>query len=115
MKEFIEFIVKHLVKEPEQVKVTLLEDDRRETYELEVAEVDIGRVIGKKGGNARALRTLLQAASSLHGQRSALVIKEDRPAPEKEEDENFAAGEETPPTEGPLDEPETSESETPEY
>ncbi len=79
MKEFIEFVVKHLVKEPDSVKVTLLEDERRETYELEVAEGDIGRVIGKKGGNARALRTLLQAASSLHGQRSALIIKEDRP------------------------------------
>jgi uncharacterized protein len=84
MQEFIEFVVKHLVKEPDQVRVTRLEEDeRRETYELEVAEGDIGRVIGKKGGNARALRTLLQAASSMHGQRSALIIKEDRPALEE--------------------------------
>ncbi len=107
MQEFIEFVVKHLVKEPDQVRVTRLEDERRETYELEVAEGDIGRVIGKKGGNARALRTLLQAASSMHGQRSALIIKEDRPA--LEEGDSHLEDEETPSLESDDDTPETPE------
>lgn len=77
MKEFIEFIVKNIVSHPDEVIVSLVDDPKKETYQLEVASSDIGRVIGKKGGNARALRTLLQAASSLHGQRAALIIKED--------------------------------------
>jgi uncharacterized protein len=107
MQEFIEFVVKHLVKEPDQVRVTRLEDERRETYELEVAEGDIGRVIGKKGGNARALRTLLQAASSMHGQRSALIIKEDRPA--LEESDSQLENEETPSIEADDDTQESPE------
>ena len=107
MQEFIEFVVKHLVKEPDQVRVTRLEDERRETYELEVAEGDIGRVIGKMGGNARALRTLLQAASSMHGQRSALIIKEDRPA--LEESDSQLENEETPSIEADDDTQESPE------
>ena len=78
MKEFIEYVVKQLVEHPEEVRVTREEEDGKLTFELEVSESDIGRVIGKKGSNARALRTLLQAASSLRGIRSTLIIKEDR-------------------------------------
>ena len=61
MKELIEYIAKALVDEPEAVEVTVVEDER--VIELSVAVDDRGKVIGRKGRTAHAIRTLLQAAA----------------------------------------------------
>lgn len=74
MKEFIEFIVKHLVTDPEQVHVTEEQNDKGFLYRLSVGENDIGRVVGKEGRTARSIRTLLTAAAARRGQRANLEI-----------------------------------------
>ncbi|UCH65670.1 MAG: KH domain-containing protein [Ignavibacterium sp.] len=64
MKEFIEYIIKHLVDNPDKLVVkeyTL--DDNSMDYKLKVDKSDIGKVIGKKGQNIKSLRTLLSAVS----------------------------------------------------
>ena len=75
MKEFVEYIVKHLVDKPEEVKITEVKGDRITIYELRVGKGDMGKVIGREGQNAQAIRTLLNAASK-GGQRSNLEILE---------------------------------------
>ena len=64
MKEFVEFAVKHLVDQPEKVQVTEIVGERVTVYELRVGDGDMGKVIGKNGQNAQAIRTLLNAASA---------------------------------------------------
>ncbi|MDZ7261079.1 MAG: KH domain-containing protein [candidate division KSB1 bacterium] len=76
MKEFIEFIVKHLVDKPEEVKVTSIDGERTVVYELRVGQGDMGKVIGRRGQTARSLRILLAAASAKQGKRSVLEILE---------------------------------------
>ena len=76
MKEFVEYIVKHLVDKPEDVKVTEVKGDRITIYELRVGAGDMGKVIGKNGQNAQAIRTLLNAATQKTGRRSNLEIVE---------------------------------------
>ncbi len=76
MKEFIEFIAKHLVDHPEAVVVTAVEGERTTVYELRVGEGDLGKVIGRKGQTARSIRTLLAASSAKAGRRSVLEILE---------------------------------------
>ena len=76
MKEFINFIARKLVDEPEAVDVTLLEDDDNLTIELRVAKEDLGKVIGKQGRTARAMRTVLATAAAKTGKRSRLEILE---------------------------------------
>jgi predicted RNA-binding protein YlqC (UPF0109 family) len=74
MKEFIEFIVKHLVTDPDKVSVTEEQNDKGFLYKLSVGENDIGRVVGKEGRTARSIRTLLTAAAARRGQRANLEI-----------------------------------------
>ena len=76
MKEFIEFIAKHLVDRPEAVAVAEVEGERTTVYELRVGKGDLGKVIGKNGQTARSIRTLLAAASAKRGKRSVLEILE---------------------------------------
>ncbi|MEJ2048895.1 MAG: KH domain-containing protein [Calditrichota bacterium] len=76
MKEFIEYLVKHLVDKPEEVNVTEVVKDNFTVYQLRVGEGDLGKVIGKKGQNARAIRTLLNAATKKMGQNANLEIIE---------------------------------------
>lgn len=76
MKEFIEFIVKHLVDKPEEVFVNEIDGERTVVYELRVGQGDMGKVIGRRGQTARSLRTLLAAASAKTGKRSVLEILE---------------------------------------
>ncbi len=76
MKELINFIARKLVDEPEAVDVTLLEDDDNLTIELRVAKEDLGKVIGKQGRTARAMRTVLATAAAKTGKRSRLEILE---------------------------------------
>jgi uncharacterized protein len=63
MTELLEFLVKALVEEPEEVVVEELEEDGDLVYEISVAEGDLGRVIGKGGRIANAIRTIAKAAA----------------------------------------------------
>ena len=63
MTELLEFLVKALVEDPEAVKVEELEEDGDLIYEITVAEEDLGRVIGKGGRIANAIRTIAKAAA----------------------------------------------------
>ncbi len=76
MKDLIEYIAKVLVDNPDEVKVTELEGRQTSVIELRVAKEDLGKVIGKQGRTARAMRTILGAASTKMKKRSVLEILE---------------------------------------
>jgi predicted RNA-binding protein YlqC (UPF0109 family) len=76
MKDLIEYIAKVLVDSPDQVRVTELEGKQTSVIELRVAKEDLGKVIGKQGRTARAMRTILGAASTKMRKRSVLEILE---------------------------------------
>ncbi|MFQ5638724.1 MAG: KH domain-containing protein [bacterium] len=76
MKDFIVFIVKHLVDNPDQVHVNEVDGERTVVFELRVGQGDMGKVIGRRGQTAKSLRTLLSAASAKIGKRAVLEILE---------------------------------------
>jgi predicted RNA-binding protein YlqC (UPF0109 family) len=76
MKELITYIAKALVDNPEAVSVTEIEGEQTSVIELKVAKEDLGKVIGKQGRTARAMRTILSAASTKLRKRSVLEIIE---------------------------------------
>jgi predicted RNA-binding protein YlqC (UPF0109 family) len=74
MQEFIEYIVRSLVDDPSQVRVTEIEGANTIIYELRVAQEDMGRVIGKGGRVANAMRALLRVVAARQGKRATLEI-----------------------------------------
>jgi predicted RNA-binding protein YlqC (UPF0109 family) len=76
MKELISYIAQALVDHPEEVKVTEIEGKQTSVLELKVAQEDLGKVIGKQGRTARAMRTILSAASAKLKKRTVLEIIE---------------------------------------
>ena len=76
MKDLINYIAQALVDHPEQVSVNEIEGSQTSVLELKVAKEDIGKVIGKQGRTARAMRTILNAASDKMKKRSVLEIVE---------------------------------------
>jgi hypothetical protein len=76
MKELIKFIAEALVDKPDQVEVTEVEGERTSVLELKVAKEDLGKIIGKQGRTARALRTILAASSAKINKRVVLEIVE---------------------------------------
>ena len=76
MKELVEFMAKALVDSPEQVNVAEIEGEKTSVIELSVAKDDLGKVIGKQGRTARAMRTILSAASTKARKRAVLEIIE---------------------------------------
>jgi predicted RNA-binding protein YlqC (UPF0109 family) len=76
MKELIEFIASKLVDHPEEITVTLQEDEENITIELRVAQEDLGKVIGKQGRTARAMRAVLAASMTGENKRARLEIVE---------------------------------------
>jgi predicted RNA-binding protein YlqC (UPF0109 family) len=75
MKEFVEFIAKHLVDNPDGVEVEeKTPEDRKVILSLKVQADDIGKVIGKQGKTAQAMRTLLTAIAAKEGKRAILEI-----------------------------------------
>lgn len=74
MKDLIELIAKKLVKYPEDVQVREIENDEGLCLELQVNPDDMGRVIGKAGRTAKAIRTVLSAAASKKNTRASLQI-----------------------------------------
>ena len=77
MKELIEFIAKSLVEKPEAVNVSQEEDDEGNILvKLAAASEDMGRIIGKQGRTAKAMRTLLNAKATRENKRASLQIME---------------------------------------
>jgi len=76
MENLVEFIAKKLVQHPEDVQVRKIEGEGEQTLELRVNEEDMGRVIGRSGRTAKALRTVLSAAASKADVHATLEIVE---------------------------------------
>ena len=76
LRDMIEYIAKTLVDSQDEVKVTEIEGEQTAVLELKVAKEDLGKVIGKQGRTARAMRTLLGAASAKAKRRAVLEIIE---------------------------------------
>jgi len=76
MKDLIAYIAKALVDSPDDVKVNEVTGEKTSVIELSVAKEDLGKVIGKQGKTARAMRTILSAASTKIKKRSVLEILE---------------------------------------
>ncbi len=74
MKEVLEVLAKSLVEYPNEVSVTEREDDKGIVLELRVAESDMGKVIGKQGRIAKAIRTVVKAAASRENKRVVVDI-----------------------------------------
>jgi predicted RNA-binding protein YlqC (UPF0109 family) len=76
MKDLITYIAKALVDNPDQVDVLEVKGGQTSVLELKVAKEDLGKVIGKQGRSARAMRTILSAASTKIKKRTVLEIVE---------------------------------------
>lgn len=74
LKDLVEYIAKTLVEDPSQVEVRVVEGTNSITVELHVAPGDMGRVIGKSGRIANAMRTLVRVAAIRQGKRATLEI-----------------------------------------
>ncbi len=74
MRELIEYIAKSIVDKPDEVEVTEEEMEDQIVFHLKVAESDMGKVIGKQGRIANAMRTLLKVAAIRRGERAILEI-----------------------------------------
>ena len=76
MKTLVEDMARALVDNPDQVEVNEVAGERTTVFELRVAESDLGKVIGKQGKTARAMRTIMSAAGTKIGKRCVLEILE---------------------------------------
>ena len=76
LKDLVAYIVKSLVDNPDKVTVNEIAGDKSIIYELGVGEGDLGKVIGKEGRTARAVRTIITAAAMKQGKRTVLEILE---------------------------------------
>ena len=74
MKELVEIMAKALVDHPDQVRITEIHGGQTLVIELKTAKEDVGKIIGKRGQNAQAIRTILNAASAKLGKRVILEI-----------------------------------------
>jgi predicted RNA-binding protein YlqC (UPF0109 family) len=77
MRDLVEFVVRALVSEPDAVRVEELEENGDIVLEVHVAQEDLGRVIGREGRVANAIRTLAKAAATVEGGRVMVEIVED--------------------------------------
>ena len=73
-KELVEYIVRSLVDQPENVEINVIEGEKSTILELRVSPDDIGKVIGKQGRIAKALRTILSATATKSGKHASLEI-----------------------------------------
>ena len=76
MQELVEFVAKSLVDHPDKVEVKEIEGEKTTVIELKVAPEDLGKVIGRQGRTARAIRTLLAAVARKSNKRAVLEILE---------------------------------------
>ncbi|TVQ57476.1 MAG: KH domain-containing protein [Phycisphaerales bacterium] len=73
-RELVSYVAKALVDEPNQVEVSVIEGEKSTIIELKVSPDDVGKVIGKHGRIAKAMRTILSAAGTRSGKRMVLEI-----------------------------------------
>ena len=85
MQEFIETAVKNLVDKPDEVTITKVEGDQQIVFELTVGDGDFGKVIGKRGRNISALRSLLYAINAKEGGKRARLDVIDKKEQEEKE------------------------------
>jgi len=76
LKQFLENIIKHLVDKPDEVRITEIEGKAVCIFEVRVGKGDFGKIVGKHGQNAKAIRTILGAVSAKVGKRGVLEILE---------------------------------------
>lgn len=76
MKEFIEYIAKQLVDSPDEINITEEEKDGKYLIKIRVASLDVGKIIGRKGRSAQAMRVLLTAIAAKNGKRANLEVDE---------------------------------------
>ncbi len=76
LKELLEYLAKNLVENPDAVSVEAIEDEKMTTLRLKVSQSDLGRVIGREGRNAKAMRTLVHAIGARSGRRTKFEIVE---------------------------------------
>ena len=76
LREFVEFMAKSIVDSPEEVRVTEIAGEKTTVIELRVASEDLGKVIGKQGRTAKAIRSILSAAAAKMKKRAVLEILE---------------------------------------
>jgi predicted RNA-binding protein YlqC (UPF0109 family) len=76
LREFVDFMAKSIVDNPEEVKVTEIAGEKTTVIELRVATEDLGKVIGKQGRTAKAIRSILNAAAAKIKKRAVLEILE---------------------------------------
>lgn len=77
MKDLVEYIVKGLVDNPDEVTVTEMDGERTSVIELGAPPEDLGKIIGKQGRTIRAIRTVMAASSAKKGKRAVLDILEE--------------------------------------
>lgn len=97
MRELIEFIARNLVDQPDAVRVRVVRNDRRAAVlALRVADDDLGKVIGRQGRVAKAMRSLMRATAALNGQQFAALEIDDRgrPKPQRPATTDEAAADE---------------------
>ena len=73
-KELLQYIVKEIVDQPDQVEINLIEGEKTTICELKVSPDDLGKVIGKRGRIAQALRTILNSCAMKNGKHLTLEI-----------------------------------------
>jgi predicted RNA-binding protein YlqC (UPF0109 family) len=84
MQDFLEYVVKNLVDEPEEVQVSETDRNGETLYQLKLAQADIGKIVGRKGATISAIRSLVIAAGAKAGKRCSVEIVEEREPVEQE-------------------------------
>lgn len=78
MKDLVQYLARSLVSRPESVEISETIRDGVSVFELRVAKEDLGRIIGKQGRTAKAIRTLLNAAATIDNRKAVLEIFEEK-------------------------------------
>ncbi|HEX3817747.1 MAG TPA: KH domain-containing protein [Chthoniobacterales bacterium] len=76
MRQFLEFILRHLLEFPDEVMISEIPEGRTTIFRLRMRQTDVGRIIGRNGQTIRSLRALLSSAAARHGERAVLDIVE---------------------------------------
>lgn len=74
MRELVEFIARSLVDDPESVRVIEIDGESTTTYEVEVAQADVGKLIGRQGRVVKAIRAVVRAAATRQGKRVSVEV-----------------------------------------
>ena len=76
MREFLEYVAKQLVDNPDSVQISEEEKDNKVIFKIKVAQPDIGKIIGKQGRTAQSMRVLLSAVAAKSGKRAILEVED---------------------------------------